>query len=110
MDADERELFAKTLQQLTSRSTGAALDAALDELGWREALPDDPRAAVSLLFELQGAAGATSSALDAVVLTALGLDADPDVGVVLPRLGRTDPPGTVAGEGVAVDGLALAGL
>jgi len=110
MDADERELFAKTLQQLTARETGAALDAGLDELGWREALPADPRAAVSLLFELQGAAGATSSALEAVVLSALGVEVDASVGVVLPPLGRTAPPGSVAGEGVSVGGLALAGL
>lgn len=114
MDADERELFTTTLQQVTAATTEAALDAALDDLGWREALLTDPRTAVSLLFELQGAAGATSSALDAVVLQSLGLaledDLAPDVGVVLPPLGRIDPPGSVAGEGVAVDGLALAGL
>ena len=110
MDADERELFAKSLHQVTARETGAALDAALDELGWREALPADPRAAVSLLFELQGAAGVTSSALDAVVGEALGVDVDPDVGVVLPRLGCIDPPGALVGEGVGVRGLALAGL
>ncbi|HLM29883.1 MAG TPA: acyl-CoA dehydrogenase family protein [Acidimicrobiales bacterium] len=110
MDADERELFATSLQHVTADNTGAALDAALDELGWREALPADPRAAVSLLFELQGAAGTTSSALDILVLAALGLDLDTDVGVVLPPLGRTDPPGSVAGEGVAVGGLAVGGL
>lgn len=110
MDAEERELFAKSLQRVTAGNTGASLDAALDELGWREALAADPRAAVSLLFASQGAAGATSSALDVVVLAAIGLDIDTDVAVVLPRLGRTDPPGSVAAEGVAVGGLALAGL
>jgi alkylation response protein AidB-like acyl-CoA dehydrogenase len=108
MDAEERELFATSLRQITAGTTGAALDAALDEIGWREALPADPRTAVSLLFALQGAAGAASSALDVVLLDAL--DLDNDAGVVLPPLGRTDPPGSVAGEGVAVDGLALAGL
>ena len=113
MDAEERELFAASLRQVTAGNTGPALDAALDEVGWREALPADPRAAVSLLFALQGAAGATSSALDVVLLDALGLDPDDhdrDVGVVLPPLGRTDPPGSVTGEGVAVGGLGLAGL
>ena len=112
MDAGERELFAASLHQVTAGNTGAALDAALDEVGWGEALPADPRAAVSLLFAQQGAAGATSSALDAVLLDALGFDLDGEahVGVVLPRLGLIDPPGSVAGEGVAVGGLALAGL
>ncbi len=110
MDAEERELFAKGLQRVTTDATGAGLDAALDGLGWREALLADPRTAVSLLFELQGGAGATSSALEAVVLAALGLDLGSDAGVVLPPLGRTDPPGSVVGEGVDVGGLALSGL
>jgi hypothetical protein len=112
MDAEERELFAASLHRVIAGNTGAALDAALDEVGWREALPTDPRAAVSLLFAQQGAAGATSSALDVVLLHALGLDLDGDthVGVVLPPLGRTDPPASVVGETVAVGGLALAGL
>jgi hypothetical protein len=110
MDAEERALFAASLHQVTAGNTGAALDAALDEVGWREALPADPRAATSLLFAQQGAAGATSSALDLVLRDALGLDLDADVGVVLPPLGRTDPPGSVVGEGAAVGGLALAGL
>ena len=109
MDADERALFASTLGALTSEHTGAALDAALAEAGWLEALGDDPRAAVSLLFEQQGAAAGTSSALDAVLLAALGLTVDGSVGVVLPALGRTDPPGSAEGEGVAVAGLALGG-
>ena len=111
MDAAERELFAAGLQAATTGHTGAALDAALDDLGWRDALSDDPQAAVSLLFERQGAAGAASSALDAVVLGALGVDPlGSGAAVVLPSLGRTEPPGAVAGEGVAVEGLALAGL
>ncbi|HET6774431.1 MAG TPA: acyl-CoA dehydrogenase family protein [Acidimicrobiales bacterium] len=110
MDADARELFATSLRHVTAANTGDALDAALGELGWGEALPADRRTAVSLLFELQGAAGATSSALDAVILETLGLGLEGDLGVVLPPLGRTDPPGSVEGEGVRVGGLALAGV
>ena len=105
MDAAERELFATGIGHATVQHTGAALDAAFDDLGWRDALADDPRAAVSTVFELQGGAGCTSSALDVVVLAALGLDGAPDIGVVLPPPGRTGPPGTVAGEGVDVGGL-----
>lgn len=74
MDADERELLAKTLAQVASDRTGESLDAALDDLGWRDALAVEPRVAVSALFEAQGAANATSSALDHVLLAALGLD------------------------------------
>jgi alkylation response protein AidB-like acyl-CoA dehydrogenase len=104
MDAEERELFAKSLDGMTARHAGAALDAALDDLGWRDALPDDPRTAVGLLFERQGAAGASSAALDAVLLAALDPDGRLDTGrggraaLVLPALGGTDPPGSAAGD------------
>jgi alkylation response protein AidB-like acyl-CoA dehydrogenase len=111
MDGDELELFRKSLQGATASLTGPALDAALDELGWADALAVDRRAAVSSLFELQGRANATSSALDRVILSALGLEVSSDgTGVVLPAPGRSDPPGEVVGDGVAVRGLALAGL
>jgi hypothetical protein len=90
-DAD-RDLFVRSLRKATEVS-GAALDAALDELGWRDALEADPQVAVSALFDLQGRANATSSALDAV------LGAGPGQGFVLPALGTWDPPGA---SGVAL--------
>ena len=112
MDAHERELFEAGLRHATESHTGEALDAALAELGWPEALAADPHAAVSLLFELQGGSNATSSALDRVILAVLDLDPDPGLdlaptaGVVLPALGRSDPPGEVAGDRLTVRGLA----
>ena len=108
MDAEERELFAKTLGRAAAQQTGAALDAALDDLGWADALAADPRAAVAALFEHQGAANATSSALDRVLAGALGLDPAADLAVVLPPLGRWEPPGS--GGGAGADGLAVRGL
>jgi len=65
---------------------------------------------VSALFELQGAANTTSSALDDVFVAALDLGPAPAMGVVLPPLGRCDPPGDVVGGGLAVDGLGTGGL
>jgi hypothetical protein len=109
MNAHERELFQASLRHATSSHTGGALDRALDELGWPDALVTDRRAAVSLLFEQQGAANATSSALDLVLAGALGFGPDP-VAVVLPPLGGGDPPGQVEGEGVTVRGLGTAAL
>lgn len=97
---EDRELFERSLAHATTTSSGVDLDAALDELGWHDALGDDPRTAVSLLFELQGRANATSSALDAVVGARLGVE--PGTAVVLPPLGRVDAPTT--------EGLALAGI
>ena len=42
MDEEERELFAKGIQHATATSSGAELDAALDELGWQDALGARP--------------------------------------------------------------------
>jgi hypothetical protein len=72
IDGADRELFERSLQQATSSHTGAALDAALVDLGWHDALAADTHAAVSLLFTHQGAANATSSAFDDVLGHALG--------------------------------------
>jgi len=88
MDREELELFRASLQQATASHSGKALDDALDELGWRDALSADRRAAVSTLFELQGTANATSSALDAVMASALGVEG----AVALPPLGTRDQP------------------
>jgi alkylation response protein AidB-like acyl-CoA dehydrogenase len=110
MDGEERELFEKGLRHVAANHSGEALDAALAELGWRDALAADARAAVSLLFELQGAANATSSALDDVVLAALDAAPVPAAGVVLPPLGAWDAPGRVEGEDVAVRGFGTDGL
>lgn len=109
MDATELALFAKSLQGAASTSTGAALDAALAELGWGEALAVEPEAAIGALFEAQGSALATSSALSLVVTTALGVD---PTTAVLPALGRVAPPGSADGiDGVLVgelsDGVAV---
>ena len=106
MDREELELFRASLRQAIAGQTGKALDDALDELGWRDALASDRRAAVSTLFELQGSANAASSALDLVLAKSMNVDA----AVVLPPLGRVDPPGEVTGESVSVHGLGTAAL
>jgi len=102
MDAEDRELFDRSLAHATATHSGPALDAALDELGWGDALAEDPRAAVGLLFEHQGRANAGSSALDRVLAVALGLDGP----VVLPALGGHRPPG----DGVDVRGVGSGGI
>jgi hypothetical protein len=109
MDGDDLELFERSLRHAVELHSGIALDAALDELGWPDALADDPRTAVATLFELQGAANVTSSALDHVVTTALGVERATTTGVVLPPIGRWDPPGTIDGHDLRLDGLVTAG-
>jgi hypothetical protein len=104
------EIFQRSLVQATSRHTGEALDAALVDVGWLDALTADAPTAVSLLFPLQGAANATSFALDQVVLA--GLDPASELGgaVVLPSLGDSSPPGQMIGSVLTVTGLGTAAL
>jgi hypothetical protein len=99
---DDLELFVRSLRAATEQHAGDALDAALVELGWVEALSFDARAAVSTLFELQGEACVRSSAFDRVVVHALGCDLAHDTALVAPPIGRTDAPG----DGTAVQGIA----
>jgi hypothetical protein len=94
IDGEDLELFERSLRSAVERDD---VDAAVAELGWQDALTVDRRAAVSLLFALQGRAGATSSVLDAVVLDALGVE-EP-VGVVHPALGSWAPPAGGCGLG-----------
>jgi hypothetical protein len=77
IEGQDLDLFERSLQHATTTHTGAALDAALDELGWHDALSVDAHAAVSRLFELQGAANVTSSALDRVLAGALARATSP---------------------------------
>lgn len=107
IDGDDLKLFAGSLRHATESHSGPGLDAALEELGWQEALVAGTRAAVSLLFEFQGAANTVSSALDQVLTTALGHQA---ATVVLPALGQWTAPGTLDGGRLAVRGLGTAGL
>jgi hypothetical protein len=106
IEGDDLTLFASSLRRATETTTGRELDATLDDLGWRDALAADRRAAVATLFELQGRAGATSSALDQLLASALGAGSQSGTGVVLPRPSRTSAPGRVVGDAVEVDGLA----
>jgi Acyl-CoA dehydrogenase, C-terminal domain len=109
MEATERALFESGVRHATETVGGAALDAALDELGWRDALAADRPAAVSVLFECQGSATTTSAALDWLLAAALGVVAE-GTAVILPAVGRTDAPGRLDGSRCVVDGLGTAAL
>lgn len=107
IEAPEHELLTRSIDHAVTTHTGLALDAALEALGWREALAADPRAAVSLLFEGQGMAGVNSSALDQLLAHHLGLDPG---AVILPALGDWKPPAVMAGGRLRVHGVATDGL
>jgi hypothetical protein len=108
MDAEDRQLFEEALRKVTTSATGVALDAALADLGWAEALDEDRATAVALLFELQGTSNVTSSALDVLLAHAAGADITAPI-VLLPRLGTYASPaliatGQVTGQGLARNG------
>ena len=88
MDAEERELFGAALRDLVAK--GGVLD--LDAVGWADALVEDAEAAISLLFEAQGEANATSPALHLVLGEPVAFEA----------LGRTV---ALVGEGRAIEGI-----
>ena len=109
IEGEDLELFARSVRQAAEAQSGPALDAALEAIGWEDALVDDRRAAVSTLFEVQGSANATSSALDAVLLHALGLRAQATA-ILLPALGECRPPGALDGTHLTVAGVATAAM
>jgi Acyl-CoA dehydrogenase, C-terminal domain len=110
MDAAERALFADTVRQLAVQNTEDELDAALDGLGWSEALAADRPTAVSVLFEAAGEANATSSALDAVLCSVLAPSESGAVAVALPPIRTCDAPARIDGPQVTVHGLATRAL
>jgi hypothetical protein len=110
MDAAERALFADTVRQLTVQHSGDELDAALDGLGWSEALAVDRPIAVTALFEAVGEANATSSALDKVLCSTLTPSESDTVAVALPPIRTCDAPARVDGSQVTVRGLGTRAL
>jgi hypothetical protein len=110
MDPADLTLFERSLRNAVESGGGEALDAALVDLGWHDAVAVDARTAISILFELQGFAPASSSALSDVVAGPLGRLAPPGTGVVLPALGHWGPPGELVGDTLVVGGLASPSL
>jgi hypothetical protein len=106
MDGEELALLRQSLHSTIKSHNGAALDAALSELGWPDALTADARAAVPALFELQGAQNVTSCALSWVLAHALAHEA---AAVVLPVPGTCSAPGLLEGARLRVRGVAASG-
>jgi Acyl-CoA dehydrogenase, C-terminal domain len=110
IQGEELELFEHSLRQATARHTGTALDATLVDLGWLDALESDAHTAISLLFPLQGAANATSFALDRVLMTGLNRESALETAVVMPPLGSWSAPGQLIGADLTLQGLGTSAL
>jgi len=115
MDTTEREIFTAGLRRAAEESTAGSLDDALEAMGWADAFAADRHIAVSALFEAQGGAGATSTALAKVLQAGLGLDLADGTAFVLPPPGSAAVPahvGTTDGHGpcVLLHGIGLCDL
>jgi hypothetical protein len=110
MDAAERELFEGAVRRATASCRDAALDDALAELGWHDALETDRAVGVAVLFEAQGSDNVTSAALDQVLAAALGVPDPAGAALVLPPLRQRAAPGRIGGGRCTVRGLGTAAL
>ena len=77
MDPESLELLEAGLRKTMLSTSGAALDAALADLGWADMLADMPDLAIPLVFRLLGETGSHASVLNDVVLLTAGRDAGP---------------------------------
>jgi alkylation response protein AidB-like acyl-CoA dehydrogenase len=69
-DPESLRLLVDSLQTTMKTASGAKLDAALTELGWRDMLDEMPDIAIPLVFRLLGETGAHAAVLNDVVLWA----------------------------------------
>ena len=111
IDLEERAAMDRTVRAaladaLESAGDAAPVDAALAKLGWQDLLDAEPDDAIGVVFGALGALNATSTALDDVLLVALGETPRPDVAFVLPRFGGWDPAGRIEAGELRADGLA----
>jgi len=104
MDAAERTLLDETVRAALA-GTDTDADAVLGDVGWLEMLDVEPDDAVGIVFGALGAHNGTASALDDVVVSALGLKPRADLAVLLPQFGRWDVPGRI--DGAAADAFGL---
>jgi len=113
IDADERTAMQETVRgaladAVASGGEAADLDAVLAQLDWLEMLADEPGDAIDIVFGSLGATNATATALDDVLLSALGREPSAEIAVVLPRFGAWDVPGRIEASDLRVEGLATA--
>lgn len=115
MDAAERELLQTTVDDALAAIADRpdALDTVLADLGWLEMLDDQRLEAVAVVFRSLGAANGMGTALDDVIVSALGIEPRADLAVLLPPFAAWNPPGTVNGtvsaRGLATDRVKSAG-
>jgi hypothetical protein len=107
IDPAERALLEEAVGAALAGAATSA-DAPLAELGWLEMLSAEPRDAIAIVFHALGAANRAATALDDVVVYALGREPRPDLAVLYPQFGVWAPPGVAADGHTQAVGLATA--
>ena len=103
MEAAERALLEASVREAIESASSTSADDVLARLGWPEMLEAETRDAVAVVFTELGAANATATVLDDVIVTALDLEPRPDVAALLPPFASSDYPGRLdAGTAHAV--------
>lgn len=113
IDADERTMMEETVRSaiadaLANTDQGADIDEVLAKLGWLEMLGDEPGDAIDIVFSALGAENAAATALEDVVVSALGYEPRADLAVLLPQFTAWGPPGWIDSGDVHAEGLATA--
>jgi hypothetical protein len=109
IDAADRASMEETVRAaIADAGEGAAIDGVLGQLGWLDLLDAEPPDAIDVVFSALGATNGTATALDDVVLSALGTKPRSDLAVLLPRFAAWDPPGRIDGGDLHARGLATA--
>lgn len=106
VDRAERALLTRTVRDALAGAGDG--DAVLAKLGWLDLLAAEADVAVDVVFRALGETGATTSALDDVVVGALGKEPHPGRAALLPPFGAWDAPGRVEAGHLRAAGLATA--
>ena len=112
IDAVERASMQETMRSALAGAlaagAGADIDEMLAQLGWLEMLGDEPGDAIDIVFGALGATNATATALDDVIVSALGGKPRADLAVLLPDFAAWDPPGRIDADELHAQGVATA--
>jgi hypothetical protein len=109
IDADDLAQLAVSFEAAMRQTRdGAAVDAALFELGWADVLDTSDRQAAAMAFTALGSTGAAASLLDDVVAHALGREVESTVCVVVPAPHQFQPAGLRRDGDIHFNGLVSA--
>ena len=109
IDAADRASMEETVRAAIADAVGCeAVDRILEQLGWRDMLDAEPADAIEVVFTALGATNAMATALDDVVVSALGSKPRASLAVLLPGFAAWDPPGMLDAGVFRARGLATA--